>query len=602
VTTHTSPTAHLRVRVVLPHQLRGPGPHAASANGLDIVIVRTPQGLRAFQGRCPHQGALLAEGEIEGDALVCRNHRWCFDVLDGRRRGGAECLTRYTLSEEDGELFVEIPSAAATTADAQINADTAHVTQAPRRIEDLPGPRRLPLVGNLFQLDLSRLHEVLEAWAAEYGPLFRYRMGSMWVVVVADPTLTAEILRARPETYRRLGNVEPIFKEMGVAGVFSAEGRAWRSQRRLAMEALAPRHQRGFYPQLRTIASRLCDRWNTAAGTGHAIDIVDDLKRFTVDITTLLTFGRDVNTIGQGDDVIQRRLEHVFPAFNRRLFALFPTWRLIRSPADRRLDRALAEIREWLEQLVAEGRARLAAEPQRAEEPANFLESMLSMRDESGRPFDDDVIFGNLMTMLLAGEDTTAYTLGWAVHHLCDSPASVSALRTELDATLGRSAVPVDFDSAVRLAFAGAVANETMRLRPVAPLLYLQTNVATDIGDVHVPPKTAIAVMTRPPAVDDAHFDRPKTFLPQRWIQPIGAHDPSTHIPFGSGPRLCPGRTLALLEMKVVLATLYKNFDVVREGPTSAVKENFSFTMSPIGLRVRLRRRETHGTTDHHSG
>jgi cytochrome P450 len=378
---------------------------------------------------------------------------------------------------------------------------------------------------------------------------------------------------------------------MGVAGVFSAEGGAWRSQRRLAMEALSPRHQRGFYPQLRTIAARLRDRWTEAAATEHPIDIVDDLKRFTVDITTLLTFGRDVNTIGQGDDVIQRRLEHVFPALNRRLFALFPTWRVMRSPADRRLDRALAELRTWLEQLVADGRTRLAADPKSAQHPSNFLEAMLSARDETGRSFSDNVIFGNLMTMLLAGEDTTAYTLGWAVHELCDGPESVAALRREVDAALGDSGVPDDFESATGLAYAGAIANETMRLRPVAPLLYLQANAATAIGDVDVPAGTAVAVLTRPPAVDARHFERPRAFLPARWIDARGAHEPSAHIPFGSGPRLCPGRTLALLEMKVVLATIYKNFDVVRDGAAGDVKERFSFTMSPVGLRVRLRRR-----------
>ncbi len=85
------------------------------------------------------------------------------------------------------------------------------------------------------------------------------------------------------------------------------------------MEALSPRHLRGFYPTLRTVAGRLRQRWMSAAAAGGRTDILDDLKRFTVDVTTLLTFGHDVNTIEQGDDVVQRRLELVFPAFNRRI-------------------------------------------------------------------------------------------------------------------------------------------------------------------------------------------------------------------------------------------------------------------------------------------
>ncbi len=570
-----------RVRVARAAAITEGMPHAVSANGADLVLLRTKHGLRAFQGRCPHQGALLAEGEIDGDELVCRNHRWRFDTDDGHRVGGLECLTRFPVIEQDGDVLVDVPECAESA---------AHPSRR-RTIDNLAGPAGWPLVGNLFQLDLPRLHEVLEGWAIEYGPLYRYRMGPQYVVVVANPNLTDQILRARPETYRRLGNVEPVFREMGVSGVFSAEGAAWRSQRRLAMEALSPRHLRGFYPRLRTVASRLLGRWERQAHLDRPLDIVDDLKRFTVDITTLLTFGYDVNTLEQGDDVIQRRLEHIFPAFNRRLFALFPTWRLIRSPADRRLDRALTEIRDWLQRLVEDARTRLANDPRRSTQPSDFLEAMLSAVDETGRPFTDDVLYGNLMTMLLAGEDTTAYTLGWAVHELCGSPSSVSALQSELASVMGSSHVPNDFESAQRLTYAGAVANETMRLRPVAPMLFLQTNVATTVGDLQVPAQTPVAVLMRPPAVDARNFERPTAFLPERWTAPSGAHEPSAHIPFGSGPRLCPGRTLALLEMKVVLATLYRNFDVERDGAASGVREQFSFTMSPVGLRVRLHAR-----------
>jgi cytochrome P450 len=376
--------------------------------------------------------------------------------------------------------------------------------------------------------------------------------------------------------------------------VFSAEGAAWRSQRRLAMEALAQRHLRGFYPTLHLVAERLRRRWEGAADRRETLDIVEELKRFTVDVTTALTFGHDMNTIeAQGDDVIQRRLELLFPAFNRRLFALVPTWRFVRTPADRRLDRAVAELRVWLETLVGEARARLQAEPARAEKPANFLEAMLAMRDEAGQPFADPVIFGNLMTMLLAGEDTTAFTLAWAVHQMCESPASVAGLRAELDSAVGDATVPGDLELANRLTYAAAVANETMRLRPVAPLILFEAVVDTTIGDVRVPAGTHVLVLTRPPVREAARFEEPERFWPERWLEdgPARTHDPAAHVPFGSGPRICPGRSLALLEMKVVLAMLYKNFEVVRQGRASDVREVFAFTMGPSGLHVQLRRR-----------
>src|SRR5690606_20279232 len=128
---------------------------------------------------------------------------------------------------------------------------------------------------------------------------------------------------------------------------------------KLAMQALSARHLRGFYPTLASVMRRLRARWEAKARAGAVLDIADELKRFTVDSTTMLVLGHDVNTIGRDDDVIQRKLEHVFPALSRRLFAVFPLWRLVRMPRDRRLDRAVAELRVWLRQLLEDGRARL---------------------------------------------------------------------------------------------------------------------------------------------------------------------------------------------------------------------------------------------------
>jgi cytochrome P450 len=286
---------------------------------------------------------------------------------------------------------------------------------------------------------------------------------------------------------------------------------------------------------------------------------------------------------------MQRRLELIFPAFNRRVFAAIPLWRFVRLPRDRQLDRGLVELRTWLDGLVAEARARVAAEPGRAERPANFLEAMVQARDDAGQPFSDRLIHANLMTMLLAGEDTTAYTLAWAIHQMCESPEAVRALVAEVDGVLGSEAVPPTMELTNRLAYAAAVANETMRLRPVAPLVLLEAIVDTAVGDIEVPAGTPVLVLTRPPARDPHHFVDPEIFRPERWIAPVDAHEPAAHLPFGSGPRICPGRSLALLEMKTVLAMLYRNFSVVRHGPASAVREHFAFTMSPTGLAVRLR-------------
>jgi cytochrome P450/nitrite reductase/ring-hydroxylating ferredoxin subunit len=565
--------------------LIGAGPFTVSTGGVDVALVRTAVGWRAFQGRCPHQAALLGEGEIEGDKLVCRNHRWRFRIESGRRDGGPECLASCPVAEREGAIFIDV---------SDLKNASRRATGV-RSLDDLPGPKPLPLVGNLYQLNPTKVHLTLQAWAEQYGPIYRLMLGPRRAVAISDPHLINELLRARPETFRRSANMDRIISEVGIKGVFNAEGEAWRPQRKLSVAALAQRNLRQLYPCIRTVAGRLKKRWERSANAAKPPDFVDDLRRFTVDVTMLIAFGYDVNTVEQADDKIQRELEIIFPAINRRLFALFPIWRVVRSPSDRRLERALKSVRAWLIGLVDEARGRLEADPDRAHKPSNFLEAMLAAVDEQGRPFADDVIISNLMTMLLAGEDTTANTLAWAVHHLCDSPEWVTELRREADEALGAIDVAENVDVANELASAGAVANETMRLRPVAPVGLFDANVDTALGDYHISEGTTVIILPRLPALDQTNFVDPLAFRPQRWMEhQSGAHEVSANAPFGSGPRMCPGRSLALLEMKAFLSMLYKSFDVERVGNAEDVAELFGFTMSPAGLRVRLRPRSMH--------
>jgi cytochrome P450 len=383
-----------------------------------------------------------------------------------------------------------------------------------------------------------------------------------------------------------------VIHEMSIKGVFTAEGDAWRPQRRLSVAALAQRNLRGLYSKIHTVSNRLLARFRRLADAEAPLDLVAEFKRFAVDVTTLITFGYDINTIDQDEGIIQNKLELIFPAVVRRMFAPIPTWRFVQLPQDRRLAAALSELRVWIDELISSARKLLAKEPERGEKPSNFIEAMLTARDEQGNAYSDDVIYSNLMSMLLGGEDTTSNSAAWAVHELCDSPAWTAALRREADEVLKTSDVADTFDIANSLDRAGAVANEAMRLRPVAPIIMVESNVSTVVGDLLLPQGTSLAVLPRPAGLDADNFDDPRAFKPERWLGPNeGAHDVAAHAPFGAGPRFCPGRALALVEMKALLSMLYKNFEIERIGARDGVSEAFGFTMSPEGLRLRLRRR-----------
>jgi cytochrome P450/nitrite reductase/ring-hydroxylating ferredoxin subunit len=562
----------------------GDGPFTASTGTTDVVVVRAGGALRAFEGRCPHQGALLGEGEVDGDTLVCRNHRWRFALGDGRRLGGPGGLRSCPLAVEHGDVWIDAAAIGGSPAGPP----------ARRRVDDLPGPRRLPFLGNALSLEPPRIHRVLERWADEYGKVYRFGLGPRPCVAIADAALAAEVLRARPETFRRLGTLEAIFREMGIQGVFSAEGDAWRPQRKLAMEALSTRHLRGFYPLLHRVTDRLRLRWQAAARAACAVDIRDDLMRFTIDVTTSLVFGHDVHALERDDDELRRHLGQVLPGLTRRIWAAFPYWRIVRLPADRRLDRALAAAKAWIADRIVATRRELEEDPERAASPAHFFAAMLAAHDADGRPFSDDLIFGNAMNMLIAGEDTTANTLAWAVHHLCDNAEARAALHREADEVLGSALVPADLDVANRLPLAAAVASETLRLRPVGPVALFECNHDVVVGDLALPSGSAVCVISRPPALEADSFADPREFRPWRWMDGDarpGPHRPAAAMPFGSGPRVCPGRTLALIECRVVLATLFRSFAIERVGVSSGVEERFAFTMGPTGLMVKLTER-----------
>ncbi len=387
-----------------------------------------------------------------------------------------------------------------------------------RMISDLPGPRGLPLVGNLLQLDLDQLHRVLGRWCDEFGTMFTFRLGTRPVVAIAEPELIQEILRQRPQRYRRIDTIESVFREMGLHGVFSSEGEDWQRQRKLTARALDTAHLRAFFPVLRTVTERLRRRWERAADSGADIEVQDDLMRYTVDVTTNLAFGYDMNTLEREGEVIQQHLERIFPMLHRRINAPVPYWHFLRLPADRALESSLRAIHEIIARFVIDTRAKLARQPELVEHPTNFLEAMLAARDDVGAAFTDTEIFGNIITMLLAGEDTTANSLAWMIDFLTDLPEVQTRLQAEADTHIDASGLTETAQSLDALEYGEAVAHEAIRLNPVAPLFSLEPNEDVELKGVSVPRGTAIMLVTMHPAVQDAHFGNAAQFCPERWL------------------------------------------------------------------------------------
>jgi cytochrome P450 len=457
----------------------------------------------------------------------------------------------------------------------------------PRRLGSLPGPRPWPLAGNALQLDVKKLHLQLEEWARIYGETYVFRIGPRPFLVVSGLEAALTVLKQRPQSYRRLSQIEAVLEEMGGNGVFSAEGEQWKRQRRLVTQALAPKQIEECYPALRVITERLMMRWRQDALQGRPSNLLDQLPRYTVDATCAALFGLDLNTIEATGSTILDHIHRILPMVNERLNAPFPYWRYVKFARDRQLDEALARTKEFVNGLIANARR---SNSNAAGDRKTLLQVMVGLRDEHDSDFTDSDLLANIVTLLLTGEDTSAYTLAWAFHEL----ALNRPLQTLLRSATGRAGVAGVADRLENLSDLSIVegfALEVLRSRPATPVISMEANEDVVLDDVHVAAGTPILVLARPAGLDRRYFGQPETNSPDRWGKDSSAdrkHEASAFLHFGAGPRFCPGRYLSLIEMKLVLAMAASSFDVRLAHAAAETQERFGFTMKPSRLEVQF--------------
>lgn len=458
--------------------------------------------------------------------------------------------------------------------------------------EQLTGPRGLPLVGSAFDIKLSDMHNQLEEWADEYGPVYRLKIGPTRITVVTEPSIIQTVLRDRPDTFIRMKKMDDILRENGVHGVFNAEGEEWKLHRAMVAKGLDVKHQKSFFPQMLTTLERLYNKWERNATNGEEVNIQQDFLRFTVDITTTLAFGFEMNTLEEKGGVVQDHMEKIFPMIFKRLNAPIQWHKLLRSKSDREFDHAREEIFALIDTFIEKGKERLIQHPELRENPENFLDAIL-VAAEQEEAFGNVEIRGNLMTLLMAGEDTTAHTLAWSIFLLTKNPEWQSWLRDEADELLGENKWVNDYALTQQFERVDGVANETMRIKPVAPLLLFEPTEDVVIDGYFFEKGSRMLVQTRHAAMADSSFEKATEFNPKRWLKAsrCPVHSMEAFVPFGGGPRYCPGRNLAMLEIKMVLSMLFKNFEVEMITPHEKIDEIMAFTMMASDYKVRLKHR-----------
>jgi len=319
-----------------------------------------------------------------------------------------------------------------------------------------------------------------------------------------------------------------------------------------------------------------------------------DLNAYALDVVAAFSLGEDFNCL-QNSSSLPHDIEQVFGRVSARLTTLVPYWRYLRLPADRAMEAGMRRARAAIQDCIARARERMRAQPELASRPSNMLEAMLVACAAADSEWHDDDVIGNALIMVFAGEDTSSHTLAWLLDLAARHPEAMAGMVEESDRVLGAGFQAESMQMLDRLTYTEAAIKEAMRLKPVAPIIGLEPNQDTRIGDVWVPAGTIVVSLLRHAVAQDLALEQAQEFRPERWLNAQAGQEPCALekklMPFGGGPRFCPGRYLALAQMRMLISMLMRNFEFRLRPDAAPVEECYTVTMKPSSLPLEVRRR-----------
>jgi cytochrome P450 len=448
--------------------------------------------------------------------------------------------------------------------------NSAHVEAG----RNAPVRRGLPVIGLLPQLRRDVL-AVLQAASREQGDFVRLALpGRRPVLLLGHPDYVRHILQDNHANYRRTpfhDKLRPVLGE----GLVTSEDTLWRRQRRLIQPAFQSKRIRAFVPLMATATAEMAERWRRMAPANGGFDLAAEMSNLTLAVIVRAMFRQNERFDGIGD-AIQIVQEHL----SDRFWSLVGWTEHLPTPANRRYRRALATLDAAVNGIV-EGRSEATGQGH------DLLEMLLSARDDAtGAGMDRRQVRDEVMTMFLAGHETSAAGLAWAWYLLARHAEIVQGIRDECRAVLaGRRPEWADVE---RLAFTRMVVQEALRLFPPVPW-FSRLAAAADVIDGYDVPAGSILLVSPFVLQRDARFwDEPERFAPERFAPNRPPRPTYAYFPFGGGPRTCIGNHFAMVEMTVILAMLIPLFDVRLE-VQAPVPMQALVTLRPAGgLPVRV--------------
>lgn len=449
------------------------------------------------------------------------------------------------------------------TPDTASTADPGHRPPGPAEDLELAGIRADPLA---FLRDL----------VGTYGDLCSHRTRGQTVWFANTPALARHILKDNYTNYTKAGTPDDLMLTPLLGkGLLTSNGPQWERQRRLCAPSFRRVAVESFDGLMVEAALDLATAWGEAADRGEAVRVDHDLTALTLRVVASALLGSELSAAGRGFgqavDDINRFIGH---------FDGTP-------PADedfRARLRAYAGAKGFLEKVVGTmvGARRLTGPHGH---PGDLLDAMLGARDEHGGALSDREVHDQVLTMVMAGHETTAKALSWTLHLLDRHPEHAARVRAEIDRVVG-DRLPSAADLA-ELTYTRTCLDEAVRLFP--PVWLISRLAVRDdlLGGFRVPAGTLVCVSPWTLHRHPKHWEAPEEYRPERGHSRAG----HAYLPFGGGPRVCIGQSFATTEAMLVLTVVLRRLRLTQAPGTTVVPEALVTLRPRDGLLMRVERR-----------
>lgn len=438
-----------------------------------------------------------------------------------------------------------------------------------------PGPRSLvPLkVLRAFRRDpLGQLSRV----AREYGDVVKLDLVKT-AYFVNHPDHVKQVLVDNHRNYQKnfiYKRLEPMLGK----GLLTSNGEFWKRQRRLAQPAFHKQRIAGFAELMVRHTRAMLQTWEQRARAHESIDVHAEMMKLTLVVVADALFS--VNVMEDAEDV-GRALSTALEITDDRFSSVLILPQAVPTPSNRRFAEAMGVLDHMVGGIIEQRR-------KSGELGEDLLGMLMAIRDaDTGEQMNDQQLRDEVMTMVLAGHETTANALSWTFLLLSQHPAVERRLHEEVVAALGSDAPTVA--SLQKLRYASMVTDEAMRLYP--PIWSIAREAIEDdvIGGFHIPKGASVILAQYTTHRHPQFWDNPEGFDPERFHPDKAAHlHRGAYFPFAAGPRQCIGNSFALMEMPIILSMVSQRFRVDLE-PHQDLTPDPTVTLRPRnGLRVKL--------------